>query len=338
MVAMSGGVDSSVAAHLLKEKGYDVLGVVMMMSDAHEIVIKEAKKASDKLGIDLIIKDLREEFKREIIDFFASEYLSGRTPSPCVRCNPRIKFKYLLKTALENGCDLIATGHYGAIDNVGGIYKLRYDPEDKRDQTYMLAGLKQDVLSRLLLPISGMEKSAVRAIAKDIGLECHDSPDSEENCFIPDNDYAKYIEENYEKSLIGDFISPEGKAVGKHKGILHYTVGQRKGLGIALGKPCFVTKIDPVKNEVVLGYEKAKTERIYLSDLSEAFSGAIYDGMDIYCKLRSTGRLLKATLKLEDKRTVVILNEPTERVSDGQSCAIYQDGYVLGNATINGGE
>ncbi len=336
LVALSGGVDSSVASHILKEKGYEVCGVVMKMSPEHESVVLAAKKAAEQLGIPLIVRDLRDEFKREIIDFFASEYLRGRTPSPCVRCNPRIKFKYLLETALENGFDYIATGHYAKIIFEDGVYKLTFSDSEARDQSYMLAGLGQDVLSRLILPISGLEKDKVREIARDIGLECSDAPDSEENCFISDNDYAGFIERNYAKSEQGDFISPEGEICGRHKGILHYTIGQRKGLGIALGRPAYVTEIDPDKNEVRLGYEKAQVERVVLENLSETYEGAIADGMRAMCKLRSTGKLMHCVVKRTDNGAVLLLDSPTPRVSNGQAAAIYADGFVLGNGTICG--
>lgn len=308
------------------------------MSPEHEGVVLAAKKAAEQLGIPLIVKDLQKEFKDEIIDFFASEYLRGRTPSPCVRCNPRIKFKYLLQTALENGFDHIATGHYSKIVFEDGVYKLTFGESVARDQSYMLAGLNQDVLSRLVLPLSQLEKPLVREIAKSIGLECSDAPDSEENCFIPDNDYAGFIERNYKKSEPGDFISPEGSVLGRHKGILHYTVGQRKGLGVALGRPAYVTEIDVATNEVRLGYEKAHVGKVFVEDISETYEGAVKDGTRALCKLRSTGKLLGCRVERKDGGAVLHLDSPTPRVSNGQAAALYAEGFVLGNATICGGE
>ncbi len=310
----------------------------MKMSPEHESVVLAAKKAAQQLGIPLIVRDLQDEFKREIIDFFASEYLKGRTPSPCVRCNPRIKFKYLLETALENGFDYIATGHYSKIVHDDGVYRLTFSESEARDQSYMLAGLGQDVLSRLILPLAELEKPMVREIAKSIGLECHDAPDSEENCFISDNDYAGFIERNYQASEQGDFISPEGEICGRHKGILHYTIGQRKGLGIALGRPAYVTGIDPIRNEVHLGYEKAQVSDVFVENLSETYCGAITDGMKAKCKLRSTGKLLDCCIELTESGAVLHLDSPTPRVSSGQAAAIYAGGFVLGNGTICGGE
>lgn len=334
LVALSGGVDSSVAVKLLLDEGYEVAGVVMKMSDSHDGTVLAAQKAADSLGIKLFVLDLREEFKRVVIDFFAEEYLSGRTPSPCVRCNPNIKFKYLLKTALDNGFDRIATGHYAKTVYEDGVYKLLKSDNDARDQSYMLAGLGQDVLSRIVFPLWGMKKDDVRAIAKDLGLECADAPDSEENCFIPDNDYAGYIERNYSAGEKGNFISPEGKPCGEHKGIIHYTVGQRKGLGIALGRPCYVTEIDADANEVKLGYERAMTQSVTLGGLSETYPNAIKDGMSAKCKLRSTGKLLDCKVELTDGGCTLMLDSPTPRVPAGQAGVVYDGNVVLGMGTI----
>ncbi len=336
LLALSGGVDSSAAAILLKAQGYEVAGVVMRMSPAHDATVKAAQNAAKTLGIDLYILNLEREFKKEIIDYFADEYLNGRTPSPCVRCNPRIKFKYLLQTAYEEGFDYIATGHYAEIINDGGVCKLLASENDKRDQSYMLAGLGQDVLSRLICPLCGMEKDQVRELAKNSGLDCHDAPDSEENCFIPDNDYAKYIEDNYRKCESGDFISPEGKVCGRHSGIIHYTVGQRKGLGVALGKPCYVTEIDPSSNTVKLGYERAMTDRVVLAEVNEMFPESIKDGDRVHCKLRSTGKKMECTIKRDGESVILLLDPPTPRVPDGQAGVLYSGRTVLGGGRIVG--
>ncbi len=335
LLALSGGVDSSVSAELLKHMGYEVAGVVMMMSDAHVKTLEAARASARALEIRLFELDLRKEFKAEIIDYFAGEYLSGKTPSPCVRCNPRIKFKYLLKTALENGYDYIATGHYANIVFEDGVYKLKRAKSAARDQSYMLAGLGQDVLSRLILPLADIEKDEVRAIADKLGLPCRNAPDSQENCFIPDNNYALYIENNYRPAPEGNFISPEGEICGRHKGIIHYTIGQRKGLGIALGRPAFVSEINAERNEIRLSYEKAVTNEVMLGNVSEVFAGAVKDGGRYFCKLRSVGKLLGCRASLLDCGNILLkLDAPEPRVSAGQAGVIYDGDTVLGMGTI----
>ena len=335
LLALSGGVDSSVSAELLKHMGYEVAGVVMMMSDAHVKTLEAARASARALGIRLFELDLRKEFKAEIIDYFAGEYLSGKTPSPCVRCNPRIKFKYLLKPALENGYDYIATGHYANIVFEDGVYKLKRAKSAARDQSYMLAGLGQDVLSRLILPLADIEKDEVRAIADKLGLPCRNAPDSQENCFIPDNNYALYIENNYRPAPEGNFISPEGEICGRHKGIIHYTIGQRKGLGIALGRPAFVSEINAERNEIRLSYEKAVTNEVMLGNVSEVFAGAVKDGGRYFCKLRSVGKLLGCRASLLDCGNILLkLDAPEPRVSAGQAGVIYDGDTVLGMGTI----
>lgn len=343
LIALSGGVDSSVSAELLKRDGYDVGAVVMMMSDEHEKTIHAARDAAKALDIPLFELDLRREFKSEIIDYFAKEYLRGRTPSPCVRCNPKIKFKYLLQTALDNGYSYIATGHYAKIvySESHNAYLIHRASSDKRDQSYMLAGLGQDVLSRLICPLSGMEKSYVRDMALKLGLKCHDAPDSVENCFIPDNDYARFIEQNYSRSPYGNFVTEDGVILGRHNGILHYTVGQRKGLGIALGRPAYVSRIDSGSNEVVLSFEKRTATKINLSSSFEVFPGSFSCKPDnkYYCKLRSTGALLRCVLEFNDCKMTVVLDEPYPAVSSGQAAVIYdgcgESAAVLGMGIID---
>lgn len=334
LLALSGGVDSSVAAELLKRDGYYVEGVVMMMSPEHEKTVSAAKESALKLDIKLHILDLRDIFKETIIDYFANEYLSGRTPNPCVRCNPSVKFKYLLRTADSLGFDCIATGHYAKIVFDNGIYKLFRADSDARDQSYMLAGLKQDVLSRLICPLCVMEKQAVRKIAEDMGLPCHNAPDSQENCFIPDNDYASYIEQNYQASKVGDFISPDCERLCPHKGILHYTIGQRKGLGVALGRPAYVSDIDADSGEVRLSFEKALVNEVWLSDFSEIYENALRDGDEYLCKLRSTGKLMPCVAHKCGDGVLIRLKSPTPKVSSGQAGVIYNGDEVIGVGAI----
>lgn len=336
LVALSGGVDSSVAVKLLQDEGYFVSGVVMRMSDNHDGTVEAARRSAKSLGIKLYELDLRDEFKEKIINYFVKEYKNARTPIPCVKCNPEIKFRNLLKTADENGFDYIATGHYANIKVENGVYKIYRGESIERDQSYMLYRLKQDVLSRLFLPLSIYEKPKIREIAKDAGLDCFNAPDSQENCFFSDMNYAEYIETNYGISKEGNFISPEGQVCGKHKGIIHYTVGQRKGLGIALGKPAFVTRIDPKSNEIFLGYEKEMVNLVKLNNLSFIYENSFYDGMRVLAKLRSSGKLLPCTVKLDRCKGIctLLLDDYTAKVSSGQGGCLYNGNEILGGGTI----
>ncbi|MEG2429764.1 MAG: tRNA 2-thiouridine(34) synthase MnmA, partial [Oscillospiraceae bacterium] len=256
LVALSGGVDSSVCVHLLKQQGFNVFAVVLKMSPCHDDTVAAAQASADSLDVPLTIVDMQKEFDEKVITYFVNEYKNGRTPNPCIFCNPLVKFKALIETANKLNCDLVATGHYAQTKkNDDGTFSLIRGESLARDQSYMLYRLGQKELSRLIFPLSSLQKDEVRSIASKLGLSCATAPDSQENCFIEDNDYRSYIENRIGKQAIGDFISPEGKPCGKHKGIINYTVGQRKGLGIALGQPVFIKKIDSDKNKIYLAYK-----------------------------------------------------------------------------------
>lgn len=335
LLAMSGGVDSSAAAVLLREQGYEVAGVVLKMSPAHGQTVEDAKTAASQLGIPLFVKDMTAEFDREVVSYFAAEYRRGRTPNPCVVCNPKLKFKALLDTANAEGCDWIATGHYAGLRRENGVTYLTKGENLERDQSYMLCRLGQDVLSRLMLPLSHLPKPEVRKIAEKAGLSCAQKPDSQEICFIPDNDYARFIEERLGKSEPGEFISPEGLPCGTHQGIIHYTIGQRKGLGIALGRPIFVKAIDPATNRVYLAdAADSFEEEVFLTDLSCTFPDSIHSGMEAEVKIRSRANPAKATLTLESGLVRVRFAEPQRAPAPGQTAAIYQGDVVLGGGFI----
>ncbi len=335
LLAMSGGVDSSAAAVLLREQGYEVAGVVLKMSPAHEQTVEDAKIAAGQLGIQLFVKDMTEEFDREVVSYFAAEYRRGRTPNPCVVCNPKLKFKALLDTADAEGYQWIATGHYAGLRREANVTYLTKGENLERDQSYMLCRLGQDVLSRLILPLAHLPKPEVRQIAEQAGLSCAKKPDSQEICFIPDNDYARFIEERLGKCEPGEFISPEGFPCGMHKGIIHYTIGQRKGLGIALGRPVFVKSIDPASNRVFLADAKDSFEQeIFLSDLSCTFPNSIQNGMETEVKIRSRANPAKAVLTMENGLIRVRFAEPQRAPAAGQTAAIYQNDVVLGGGFI----
>ncbi len=336
LVALSGGVDSCVCVHLLKEQGYQVAGVVLKMSPAHDDTVKAAQEAADALGIELYVKDMQPQFKQEVESYFVKAYQSGITPNPCIVCNPKVKFRALIDTANEYGYYYVATGHYANLETIDGVTYLKKGDSLKRDQSYMLYRLKQDILSRLMFPLAKYEKDKVREIASALGLSCATKPDSQENCFIPDNDYAGYIEKNYGKSKKGEFISPEGKVCGQHQGIIHYTVGQRKGLGIALGRPVFITEIDPVENRIYLANSGDEyKESVTLCDMSFTFDCKIEENQKVQVKIRSmaTPADAKVTM-LADGRCEVVFDTPQRAPARGQSVVIYDGDTVLGGGFI----
>lgn len=338
LLALSGGVDSSVCVKLLQQDGFDVYGVVLEMTPVHADTVAAAKVTADKLGIPLIVKKMYDEFQSEVIDYFTSSYISGKTPNPCVVCNPKVKFKTLLDTANENDIHYIATGHYAKIINDNGIYKVKMGDSTARDQSYMLYRLGQDVLSRLIFPLAEMEKSEVRKIATDLGLACADAPDSQENCFIPDNDYAGYIETHCGKSPEGDFISPEGKPCGKHKGIIHYTVGQRKRLGIALGRPVFIKRIDATNNKIILadsGNEFA--DSVILCDVTATSGEKFNKEFNCSVKIRSVAKPTPAkVIPIDDTTVKVVFESPQRAPAKGQSVVMYDDdNFVIGGGFID---
>ena len=267
-IGMSGGVDSSVAAYLLKEQGYDVIGVTMQIwQDEDPLVsaenggccgltaVDDARRVADMLGIPYYVLNFKREFKEHVIDYFMDEYMHARTPNPCIACNRYVKWEALLQRAMELGCDYIATGHYARVSQLSnGRFALRKSATVRKDQTYALYNLTQEQLSKTLMPVGEYEKDDIRKIAQDIGLLVADKKDSQEICFIPDNDYARFIKEYGAGEVTeGNFVNTKGEVLGRHKGIIHYTIGQRKGLNISLGKPAFVLEIRPDTNEVVLG-------------------------------------------------------------------------------------
>ena len=263
VVGMSGGVDSSVAAYLLKEQGYDVIGVTMQIWQDEESKIQEenggccglsavddARKVAAQIGIPYYVMNFKKDFQEKVIDYFVDEYLHGRTPNPCIACNRYVKWESLLTRSMEIGADYIATGHYARVEQLpNGRYAIRHSATWSKDQTYALYNLTQDQLRRTLMPVGEYEKDQIREIAKEIGLLIANKPDSQDICFVSDDDYASFIEEESNQKIPeGNFVTPDGKILGRHKGIIHYTIGQRKGLGLSLGYQAFVLEIRPDTN------------------------------------------------------------------------------------------
>ena len=308
----------------------------MHLSPAHNSTVEAAQAAADAMGIPLIVAQEEEWFQREVVTPWAEAYRRGQTPNPCILCNPSTKFALLCREAKARGFDTIVTGHYAGIEEREGRYLLKKAKFLPRDQSYMLYRLSQEQLSMLCLPLEGMAKDQVRAIAAQAGLPCASAPDSQEICFIPDNNYPSYIEERFGTMPEGDFISPEGNICGRHKGLLHYTVGQRKGLGIALGRPVFIKSMDP------------RTNRIYLGDAGEEFAAGVvlrdcrwipFDEptrpIRAGVKIRSMAKEAEAQITpLPNGAARVLFDIPQRAPAPGQSCVFYDKDYVLGGGYI----
>ena len=335
-VALSGGVDSAAAAIILKEQGYNVHGVTLRLKP-HNLAdgdIADAHAVADTLGISLEVLDMREEFKA-VTDYFCREYLEGKTPNPCVICNPTIKLGKLLEHTLKNGCSLLATGHYANIfKDKNGVFRIRRNPSGK-DQSYFLCRLNQHILSHVTFPIADLTKSEIRDIAQSYGVPVAQKKDSQEVCFIPDNDYISFIEREFNpKAIPGDFISSTGEKLGTHSGIYKYTIGQRKGLG-AFGKPMYVLGIDAENNTVTIGdNEMLFKDIISLCDLSFLEGRAPNNEFECEVKIRCAARPAKAIIKITDSTAQINFEAPQRAAAPGQTAAIYIDDILIGGGTI----
>jgi tRNA-specific 2-thiouridylase len=349
VIGMSGGVDSSVAAYLLKEQGYEVIGIMMKLSpdnpDYEEneggccsiSAANDARRVSDVLDIPFYVMNFKDAFKTNVIDNFIDEYMEGRTPNPCIVCNKVIKFEAFLRKAKALGADYIATGHYAKIEKIEDRYLLKKSDDDKKDQTYALYSLTQEQLSHTLMPCGDYTKPEIRSIAEKIGLEVYRKKDSQEICFIPDNDHGSYIKKYSGREIkIGEFVDKKGNVLGLHKGIVYYTIGQRKGLGIALGKPVFVTDINPITNQVILGDEEDifKTTLI-AKDLNLIMFDKIDLSLRVTAKIRYSAKPQLATLiPLENNRVKVVFDEKQRAITKGQSVVFYLENTVVGGGII----
>lgn len=349
VVGMSGGVDSTAAAWLLKEQGYDVIGVTMQIwqEDSGKpgeegccglSAVEDARRAAEQIGIPHYVMNFRREFKERVIDYFVREYLEGRTPNPCIACNRHVKWEALLKRGLEIGGDYIATGHYASVERLdNGRFSLRTARTAKKDQTYALYNLTQEQLKRTLMPLGKYTKEEVRKMAKSLGLLAADKPDSQDICFIPDGDYASYIKNHTQKEICpGNFVLTDGTVVGQHKGIIHYTVGQRKRLGLSMGRPVFVLEICPEKNEVVIGTkEEAETYFVRAKGLNFMSVPDLEGKKRVWAKIRYNhkGGWCMAE-KTGPDELLCTFEEPVRGVTPGQAVVLYDEGLVLGGGTI----
>ena len=333
LLGMSGGLDSTYAALKLIEEGHTVEGAVLVMHDYTEEAA--AREAAAGLGIPLNVIDCRAAFDKLVVENFISEYLAGRTPNPCIICNSDVKFRFLLDYATEHGFDKIATGHYARITeyDVGGKkrYAVSRARDTRKDQTYMLWRLSQDILSRLVFPLSDDEKQEIKETARVRGLSAADREESQEICFIPSGDYAEFIEKRTAPMTHGSFIDELGNRLGTHKGIARYTVGQRKGLGISAGQRVFVTEINPEKNTITLSKNDALDDTVYITDI--VFSGigemSVGEKRELFVKLRYLAKPALCVLTyLGGGRAFVELSMPQRAITPGQS-AVFYDGDVL---------
>ncbi|MBU3091926.1 tRNA 2-thiouridine(34) synthase MnmA [Clostridium sp. CM028] len=349
VIGMSGGVDSSVAAYLLKEQGYEVIGIMMKLSPDNQdyeeneggccsiSAANDARRVADVLDIPFYVMNFKDVFKTNVIDNFIDEYMEGRTPNPCIVCNKMIKFEEFLRKAKALGADYIATGHYAKIEKQDDRYILRKSEDDRKDQTYALYTLTQEQLSHTLMPCGDYAKPEIRNIAERIGLEVFKKRDSQEICFIPDNDHGAYIKKYSGREIKpGNFVNKQGEIMGRHKGIVYYTIGQRKGLGIAVGKPVFVTDINPLTNQVIIGDEEDifKTELI-AKDLNFILFDKLTSNLRVSAKIRYSAKPQLANLiPLENNRVKVVFDEKQRAITKGQSVVFYSENLVVGGGII----
>ena len=344
VLGLSGGVDSSTAALLLKEKGMEVIGFYFDVSGDNAEGAQAAADLAKRLGIKFIKADVSREFEQIVIRNFCVEYSCGHTPNPCVICNPNIKFKKLIEIADREGAYYIATGHYARIhhDETNELYYVRKGANERKDQSYMLYRLGQDVLSRLIFPLGGFDdKEKTREMARDFGLPNAETADSQEICFIDEaqESYQEFLTRKGYKCKEGDFVDADGNVLGRHKGIMNFTIGQRKGLGIALGKPAFVTEINPENNQVTLGSNDDLFKRDVYSIENVFADGTVLaegESLQVRAKIRYASKPAEAVITVAGEgRILTSFSEPQRAATPGQSIVFYVDDYVIGGGFID---
>lgn len=353
MVGMSGGVDSSVAAMLLREQGYDVMGVTLKLFSDEDISeaqkegktccalsdVEDARSVAYRLGFEHLVFNFKDNFREHVMKQFADSYLCGRTPNPCIECNRHVKFDKMLRRAMELDYDYIATGHYAVneYDEKSGRYLLKRPKDRSKDQTYVLYSLTQEQLSHTLFPLGTLEKTQVRELAEKAGLVNSNKPDSQDICFVPDGDYAGFIKRFTGADVPhGNFVDTEGKVLGEHKGIINYTIGQRKHLGISLGRPAYVVKKDVASNTVTVGDEAdLYTKSLVADDFNLISVPELTAPMRVTAKTRYSQIEQPAVVSyLGDGKYLVEFDEPQRAVTSGQAVVIYDGDVVVGGGTI----
>lgn len=367
VVGMSGGVDSSVAAYLLKKQGYDVIGVTMQIWQDEDVcsmeenggccglsAVEDARRVASALDIPYYVMNFKKDFRENVIDYFVAEYLQARTPNPCIACNRYVKWEALLKRSLDIGASYIATGHYAGIEKLpNGRYSIKKSVTRAKDQTYALYNLTQYQLAHTLMPVGAYSKEEVRDFARELKLPVANKPDSQEICFVPDKDYAGFITDYLQEKertqdvassnqstfsglQPGNYVNTAGEILGRHRGLIHYTVGQRKGLGIAMGQPVFVVELRPDTNEVVLGTgNEVFSDRLTANRLNFMAIEDLDGEMDVEAKIRYSHQGAPCRIKrTAQDELVCIFEEPQRAITPGQAVVFYQGDYVVGGGTI----
>ncbi|WP_338537351.1 tRNA 2-thiouridine(34) synthase MnmA [Helicovermis profundi] len=355
VVGMSGGVDSTVAAYKLKELGYEVIGINMKLWKEEKFEdeqfendggccslssVNDARRVCSKLDIPFYVVNFKEIFKKKVVDYFVDDYQNGRTPNPCIACNKFIKFDALLRKAHELGAYYVATGHYAKIeyDNNINRYLVKKSNEDKKDQTYAIYNLTQEQLKHTLMPLGDFNsKDDVRKIANSFDFSMSKKKDSQEICFVPDDDYSGFVERYIDKKFTkGNFIDLKGKILGKHNGIINYTIGQRKGLGITFGKPTYVIDINSKTNEITLGdNEGVFKKNLIANEFNSIYYDKIEGELEVYAKIRYSAKLTKCIISvIEEDKIKVTFMSPVRAITPGQAVVFYKGEYMIGGATI----
>jgi tRNA-specific 2-thiouridylase len=372
VVGMSGGVDSSVAAYLLKKQGYDVIGVTMQIWQDEDVntmeenggccglnAVDDARRVASLLDIPYYVMNFKQEFQENVMNYFVSEYLQARTPNPCIACNRYVKWESLLRKSLGIGASYIATGHYARIKKLNNArFTLQRSVTMAKDQTYALYNLTQSQLSHTLMPVGEYTKDEIRNIAMQEKLPVANKPDSQEICFIPDNDYAGFIEKYLSDNKVdqnntipgfppgldfhagltpGNYVNTAGEVIGRHKGLIHYTVGQRKGLGLAMGQPVFVLELRPQSNEVVIGNaNEVFSDHLYANRLNFMAIEDLEGEMTVEAKIRYSHKGARCTIqKTAQDEILCNFEKPQRAITPGQAVVFYRDDYVVGGGTIH---
>lgn len=345
LLGMSGGVDSSVSAILLKKQGYEVIGITMKLWCDDDSAIKDAKKVCDKIGIKHYVVDFKKEFRKYVIYDFVNKYLDAKTPNPCIECNRYLKFGMMWEKAKELGAYYIATGHYAKIEysNKYKRYVLKKSDSVKKDQSYVLYNIPREIIEHIIFPLQSFgSKDEIRKIAVENGLSIANKPDSQEICFIPDNDYSNFLKRNVkdiDKNVAltqGDIIDVFGNIRGRHKGLINYTIGQRKGLGIQNPKPLYVIKLDKKYNQVIVGQkENTYSKEAYISDINLLAIDNITEKINVMAKIRYAAKEAKAVVDIIDENTLkVTFDEPQMAITPGQAIVFYDGDIVIGGGKI----